>query len=255
MKELLQVPLQLVEVHGGDEALRGFAQAVAGQLQDLMVDEVQDSVGQRENLLWAEGLHEVTETALHLRRGLQEQRNVMQALRAAERGWTGGDGGGYLGEALPVNVVHHEDLVVVAGVRAAGAEHKHRECSCTVPPEAPGAGPGVRREAAASVVVSDALRAVGVGVGALGAAEVFGEKLQLVHRGLGHQLMEALLRRARRLHADVTGMTCRGSYTQQLYQQEFSTVELGVLVPYPEEGREARDQRRPSLENKGTFFS
>src|SRR4029434_4113176 len=24
------------------------------------------------------------------------------------------------------------------------------------------------------------------------------------------------------------------------------TVELGVLVPYPEEGREARDQRRPS---------
>lgn len=25
------------------------------------------------------------------------------------------------------------------------------------------------------------------------------------------------------------------------------TVELGVLVPYPEEGREARDQRRPSV--------
>lgn len=24
------------------------------------------------------------------------------------------------------------------------------------------------------------------------------------------------------------------------------TVELGVLVPYPEEGREAKDQRRPS---------
>lgn len=26
----------------------------------------------------------------------------------------------------------------------------------------------------------------------------------------------------------------------------FCTVELGVLVPYPEEGREARDQRLPS---------
>lgn len=25
------------------------------------------------------------------------------------------------------------------------------------------------------------------------------------------------------------------------------TVELGVLVPYPEDGREARDQRRPSV--------
>lgn len=25
------------------------------------------------------------------------------------------------------------------------------------------------------------------------------------------------------------------------------TVELGVLVPYPEEGREASDQRRPSV--------
>lgn len=25
------------------------------------------------------------------------------------------------------------------------------------------------------------------------------------------------------------------------------TVELGVLVPYPEEGKEAKDQRRPSV--------
>lgn len=28
------------------------------------------------------------------------------------------------------------------------------------------------------------------------------------------------------------------------------TVELGVLVPYPEEGREAKDQRRPSVLHK-----
>lgn len=28
------------------------------------------------------------------------------------------------------------------------------------------------------------------------------------------------------------------------------TVELGVLVPYPEEGREAKDQRRPSALRK-----
>lgn len=30
------------------------------------------------------------------------------------------------------------------------------------------------------------------------------------------------------------------------------TVELGVLVPYPEEGREARDHRRPSALSKHT---
>lgn len=30
-------------------------------------------------------------------------------------------------------------------------------------------------------------------------------------------------------------------------EQDEETVELGVLVPYPEEGRDARDQRRPSV--------
>lgn len=30
-------------------------------------------------------------------------------------------------------------------------------------------------------------------------------------------------------------------------EHDDETVELGVLVPYPEEGSEARDQRRPSV--------
>lgn len=33
------------------------------------------------------------------------------------------------------------------------------------------------------------------------------------------------------------------------------TVELGVLVPYPEEGREARDQRLPSVLRRQTSKS
>ena len=44
---------------------------------------------------------------------------------------------------------------------------------------------------------------------------------------------------------------CIGTYhTYTLCKQLTSTVELGVLVPYPEEGREAKDHRRPSLHNR-----
>lgn len=57
-------------------------------------------------------------------------------------------------------------------------------------PEAPRARPNVRRPA--SVVVCHALRA----------AEVLGQEVQLVHGGLEGQLVQTLLRRARRL---VTG--------------------------------------------------
>lgn len=35
-------------------------------------------------------------------------------------------------------------------------------------------------------------------------------------------------------------------------EQDDETVELGVLVPYPEEGSEARDQRLPSVLRAGT---
>lgn len=42
-------------------------------------------------------------------------------------------------------------------------------------------------------------------------------------------------------------------YTNQIASKRRSlteTVELGVFVPYPDEGREARDQRRPSVLGK-----
>lgn len=43
------------------------------------------------------------------------------------------------------------------------------------------------------------------------------------------------------------------SFTNQHSEHVLTeTVELGVLVPYPDEGREAKDQRRPSVLEKDT---
>ncbi|TNN61242.1 hypothetical protein EYF80_028537 [Liparis tanakae] len=39
----------------------------------------------------------------------------------------------------------------------------------------------------------------------------------------------------------------RSEITARHNKRVTKTVELGVLVPYPEEGREANDQRRPSV--------
>lgn len=45
-----------------------------------------------------------------------------------------------------------------------------------------------------------------------------------------------------------SGVGWKGSWCSfSCDEQDEETVELGVLVPYPEEGREARDQRRPSV--------
>lgn len=120
-------------------------------------------------------------------------------------GW----GGSHLWEPLLVHVVHHHDFVVVGGGGAAGTAGKEAPClcadspnpercfpraegswSCTKTPslsgasapETPRAGPH-GGGAAATILVRDAL----------GAAEVFGQKVQLVHRGLVGELMKALL--------------------------------------------------------------
>lgn len=71
VKQLLQVLLQLKEVDGGDEALAGFGQAVPGQLGDLVVDEAEDAVGQRQHVLGGVRLDELGQLLLHLRRGLE----------------------------------------------------------------------------------------------------------------------------------------------------------------------------------------
>lgn len=70
MQEFLQVLLQLVEVDGGDEAFARFGQAVSGQLCNLVVDEAEDPVGQRQHVLRRVRLDEITQTLLHLSFGL-----------------------------------------------------------------------------------------------------------------------------------------------------------------------------------------
>lgn len=45
-----------------------------------------------------------------------------------------------------------------------------------------------------------------------------------------------------------SGVGWKGSWCSfSCDEQDEETVELGVLVPYPEDGREANDQRRPSV--------
>lgn len=72
MQQLLQVLLQLAEVHAGYQALARFGQAVPGQLGDLVVDEAEDPVGQGEDVLRGVVLDELGQPLLHLRRGLIE---------------------------------------------------------------------------------------------------------------------------------------------------------------------------------------
>lgn len=83
MKELLQVLLQLKEVDGGDEALAGLGQAVPGQLDNLVVNEAQHSVGQRKDVFRRETADELGELPLHLRRSLAE-------VKSWEGWWWGG---------------------------------------------------------------------------------------------------------------------------------------------------------------------
>lgn len=70
IQKFLQVLLQLKKVDGCDETFSRFGQAVSGQLDDLVVDEAQDPVGQRQNALGTICVDENTQPALHLRRGL-----------------------------------------------------------------------------------------------------------------------------------------------------------------------------------------
>ncbi|TNN74725.1 hypothetical protein EYF80_015043 [Liparis tanakae] len=64
------VLLELVEVARGDEALPAFHQAVSGQLYQLVVNEAQDPVGQRADLVRGRGAEELRQTLLHLSRCL-----------------------------------------------------------------------------------------------------------------------------------------------------------------------------------------
>lgn len=129
MPQLLQLLLELVEVAGGDEALPALLQAVSGQLHQLMVDEAQDPVGQRQDPVWAGRGQQLSQALLHLRRGLREDirggvtEEEHQLLRRRRRRLAAVmSEATHLGEALLVEVVHHDDLVVGGGGRTAGTE-------------------------------------------------------------------------------------------------------------------------------------
>lgn len=77
VQQLLQVLLQLAEVHAGNEAFPRFGQAVPGQLSYLVVDKAEDPIGQRENILWGVVLDELCQPLLHLRCCLKEQKTVV----------------------------------------------------------------------------------------------------------------------------------------------------------------------------------
>lgn len=59
VQQFVEVLLQLVEVDRGDEVISGFVQAVSGQLDDLVVDEAQDPISQREHAVRRERVDKV----------------------------------------------------------------------------------------------------------------------------------------------------------------------------------------------------
>lgn len=85
VQELLQVLLQLIEVDGGDEAFARFGQAVSGQLGELVVNEAEDPVGERQHVLGRVSLDEISQAFLHLCRGLETTHK--QSLQAIEWGF------------------------------------------------------------------------------------------------------------------------------------------------------------------------
>ena len=74
LQQLLQVFLQFVEVYGGDEAVAGLGQAVPGQLDDLVVNEAEHAISQRQHAVRFVGAGEVAQLLFHLRGGLRKGR-------------------------------------------------------------------------------------------------------------------------------------------------------------------------------------
>jgi len=69
VQQIAQLLLELGEVARGDQALLGLVEAVAAQLGQLVLDEAQHTVGQRE----AAVTDHLQEALLHLGRGLEEE--------------------------------------------------------------------------------------------------------------------------------------------------------------------------------------
>lgn len=73
VKQLLQLLLQLSEVAGGNQAFLGLVQTVSEQLHQLVLDEAQHPVSQREGAVWRAVGDNLKQALLHLGRGLQGQ--------------------------------------------------------------------------------------------------------------------------------------------------------------------------------------
>lgn len=97
LQQLLQVLLQFVEVDGGDEAVAGLGQAVPGQLDDLVMDEAEHAVGQRQHAVWLVGAGEVAQLLFHLCCGLRG---------TPRKGWGAGAGGVLGGYCLQDPALH-----------------------------------------------------------------------------------------------------------------------------------------------------
>lgn len=70
LEELLEFVGELTKVAGGDEAAAGLLQAVTRQLDDLVVGEAEDAIGQWQHALRGVGADDLPDPLLHLGRGL-----------------------------------------------------------------------------------------------------------------------------------------------------------------------------------------
>lgn len=83
MQHFFQFILQLYEVQRCNQALLGFIQTVPCQLHQLVLDESQYSVSQRQGAVWRKVPDDVQQTLLHLSGGLHSRNNI-QHLRYVE---------------------------------------------------------------------------------------------------------------------------------------------------------------------------
>lgn len=71
VKQLFQLLLQLSEVAGSNQARLGLVQTVSDQLDQLVLDEAQHPVSQREGAVWRAVCDNLKQALLHLGCGLQ----------------------------------------------------------------------------------------------------------------------------------------------------------------------------------------
>lgn len=123
---LLNKPLQLVsefaEVARGDESEAALLQTVAGQFNYLVVGKAEHAICQREDALWRVAADDLLNLLFHLSCGLWQETGgaclVMDWIINAQSQVLQT----YLGKPLFVDVIHHNNLMVVTRWRSSRAE-------------------------------------------------------------------------------------------------------------------------------------